>query len=81
MSGFYDSDKMKKIEEKDEQHEKLRHKIKRQTFREREHPAWSADEPKDDEPMTQDAEEDADQGPLKDITSSLKDLIIQKVME
>ena len=29
MSGFYDSEKMRKIEQKDEQHEKLRYKIKR----------------------------------------------------
>ena len=35
MSGFYDSTKLKKIEEADRDDEKLRHKIKRQCFRER----------------------------------------------
>jgi len=29
MSGFLDSDKMRRIEKKDEQQEKLRYKIKR----------------------------------------------------
>eukprot|EP00355_Strombidium_rassoulzadegani_P006360 CAMPEP_0168616674 /NCGR_PEP_ID=MMETSP0449_2-20121227/5146_1 /TAXON_ID=1082188 /ORGANISM="Strombidium rassoulzadegani, Strain ras09" /LENGTH=283 /DNA_ID=CAMNT_0008657461 /DNA_START=33 /DNA_END=882 /DNA_ORIENTATION=- len=32
MSGFYDSDKLKKIEQKDEETEKLRQKVHRQTF-------------------------------------------------
>lgn len=35
MSGFYDGAKLKKIEEADRNDEKLRHKIKRQCFRER----------------------------------------------
>ena len=38
MNGFFDSEKMKKIEEKDANHEKLVYKIKRQTFRQRDHP-------------------------------------------
>lgn len=29
MNGFYDGEKLKKIEEKDQNDEKLRHKIKR----------------------------------------------------
>jgi hypothetical protein len=33
MSGFLDSDKLKKIEKKDEQDEKLKFKIHRQAFR------------------------------------------------
>jgi hypothetical protein len=38
MNGFLDSAKLQKIEKKDEETEKLRFKIKRQTFRQRENP-------------------------------------------
>jgi tetratricopeptide (TPR) repeat protein len=38
MSGFFDSKKLKDIEKKDEVQEKLRFKIKRQTFRQQEKP-------------------------------------------
>ena len=32
MNGFYDSEKLKNIEHKEEMEDKLRYKIKRQTF-------------------------------------------------
>ena len=35
MSGFLDSDKLKRIEQRDANEEKLRHKVYRQTFRRR----------------------------------------------
>ena len=60
MSGFFDSDKLKKIEKKDQVEEKLRFKIKRQTFRQRENPR----------PNHADYEDEEDK-PLKDITTQV----------